>query len=231
MKFWLFLLLIFFCTNIKVSAQDMSHSEYILHESNQLIFNGEYERAENILLKEIEELENHQMEDQPIFRRLLVEFSYLSNQLHNYMRAYAYASYAKILYEKNQDFQSDYIRCLTTFAEVLFYYDDKIWSKFHIDTAINMARKEWKENLDRLGETEESYYVCDNFISMLTSASLIYANAGCEAEAIAAIKEAVDYVEKTDNDISYPYFQLGQLYFKKKEYTQAIEVTPRSWTG
>lgn len=68
--------------------------------------------------------------------------------------------------------------------------------KIYIDTAINTARQLWKDLLALSGSTDDSFYACDNFISMLSTASLIYSEAGCMPDAISTMKEAIGYVEK-----------------------------------
>lgn len=217
-----FLLLTVLCGNATIEAQDLSHSEKVLRESNALIYSGNYEHAEHILSSEIETLQKAKLENTRVFRLLLVEYSSLSIQLHNYLRAHSYITYAKTLFELNQDFGPDYVHCLSTAAQELYYSKNIVWAKIYIDTAINTARQLWKDLLALSGSTDESFYACDNFISMLSTASLIYSEAGCMPDAISTMKEAIGYVEKSHSEVLYPYSQLARLYIKEKAYEKAI---------
>ena len=114
-----FLFLTILCPIATIEAQDLSHAEKVLRESNGLIYSGNYERAEHILSSEIETLQKAKLEDTRVFRLLLVEYSSLSIQLHNYLRAHSYITYAKTLFEVNQDFGSDYVHCLSVAAQEL----------------------------------------------------------------------------------------------------------------
>ena len=227
-KFILICIFSLFQISNEIAAQNNIHAEKVLNESNNLIYNGNFERAEQILESEIEVFQNKKLEDEEVFRLLLVEYSSLSLRLHNYLRANSYISYAKALFEKNQDFGSGYIHCLSTFAQVQYYSKDYVWAKIFIDTAINMARKQWKDQLSKLGNTKESFFTCDNFISMLSTASLIYSEIGCNDEAIVVMKEAINYVKETNNSITYPYHQLALLYTQEKQYLNAIEYFKKS---
>lgn len=217
-----FLFLTMLCPIATIEAQDLSHAEKVLRESNGLIYSGNYERAEHILSSEIETLQKAKLEDTRVFRLLLVEYSSLSIQLHNYLRAHSYITYAKTLFEVNQDFGSDYVHCLSVAAQELYYSKNMVWAKIYIDTAINTARQLWKDLLALSGSTDDSFYACDNFISMLSTASLIYSEAGCMPDAISTMKEAIGYVEKSHSEVLYPYSQLAQLYIKEKAYEEAI---------
>lgn len=223
-----FLLLTVLCGNATIEAQDLSHSEKVLRESNALIYSGNYERAEHILSSEIETLQKAKLENTRVFRLLLVEYSSLSIQLHNYLRAHSYITYAKTLFESNQDFGSDYVHCLSTAAQELYYSKNIVWAKIYIDTAINTARQLWKDLLALSGSTDDSFYACDNFISMLSTASLIYSEAGCMPDAISTMKEAISYVEKSHSEVLYPYSQLARLYIKEKAYEEAISNAKKS---
>lgn len=217
-----FLFLTMLCPIATIEAQDLSHAEKVLRESNGLIYSGNYERAEHILSSEIETLQKAKLENTRVFRLLLVEYSSLSIQLHNYLRAHSYITYAKTLFESNQDFGSDYVHCLSTAAQELYYSKNIVWAKIYIDTAINTARQLWKDLLALSGSTDDSFNACDNFISMLSTASLIYSEAGCMPDAISTLKEAISYVEKSHSEVLYPYSQLARLYIKEKAYEKAI---------
>ena len=63
-----FLFLTILCPIATIEAQDLSHAEKVLRESNGLIYSGNYERAEHILCSEIETLQKAKLEDTRVFR-------------------------------------------------------------------------------------------------------------------------------------------------------------------
>lgn len=209
---------------------------------------GDYNNSEKIFLEAMEIADkNENIKEDPVYRLLLNSFSCLYILLNNYEKAAAINTYAKILYETEQDFGENYVFCLSNGAVIQTSMGYKTLAKMHIDVALqqfesNLEDKKLIELYDDFGRlkaqptevlsSDENYYIINKvipFIKILCSAFSIYYDMGYVSDAIKNAKKSVELASKYNIKDPLPYNNLGVLYLSKSRFNKAAELLSKAY--
>lgn len=212
---------------------DLIESQRILALSYLAI--GDYSNAEKWFLYTLTLLEEHNLTDELVYRRVLDSTSILYLYLQNYRKAHYFHEQAKLLFEKNLDFGDDYVTCLNNGAIIQNSSGYNTVAKMMIDVALHQAEvnlsdtSSFKPNSQFYGEklklkqfNEYDKNRIKNYLIILTNSSKIYSDLGYFSEAIKTAKKAIAIAQKNGLESSIQYGNLGNLYLHKSKFQQAV---------
>lgn len=206
------------------------------------LYIGDYSNSEKMYISSLETLESHNLQKDPLYRRVLDAISVLYVQLQNYDKANIYNGRAKILYEKAIDFGRDYINCLSNGALIQHGLGFITVAKMQLDVALRQAEENLNNrfSLEDFNELmspysdkpidqtllDENYYIQTKikpYITLLSNSAVIYSDLGYLVDAVKAAKKSIKIAEQYGLKISSTYTNLGNIYLYKSKFPQAVK--------
>ena len=202
---------------------------------------GRFGDAEQIYLQTLTDLESIEMINHEIYRDICDALGDLYCQVHNYSKGLKYFMLSKYLHEINLDFDDSYIECLNycAFAEVRL--GNRYIAKMFIDIALKYMRSRigyktlgtsvkrlsdltsiYNKNIDPNSSSEEIEKL--SYIRMLSSASIIYEEAGFLDDAVICMKESISLSEKLGEHRGKGtlYNNMGSLYLNQSKFSESL---------
>lgn len=202
---------------------------------------GRFGDAEQIYLQTLTDLESIEMINHEIYRDICDALGDLYCQVHNYSKGLKYFMLSKYLHEINLDFDDSYIECLNycAFAEVRL--GNLYIAKMFIDIALKYMRSRigyktlgtsvkrlsdltsiYNKNIDPNSSSEEIEKL--SYIRMLSSASIIYEEAGFLDDAVICMKESISLSEELGEHRGKGtlYNNMGSLYLNQSKFSESL---------
>lgn len=208
--------------------------------ANAYFQSGRYNDAERTYLSGIAFCESNGLSNSCVYASLLDGISSLYTQLHNYDKANAYNEKARYIFEECKDFGVGYVRCLSNGAVIQLHLGNSSVAKIMMDIAVNQARENFA-NPDHLpdmtlmetlsgktlvdDEAEKRYNVITRiqpFITLLSSAAVIYQELGYIDEAVDRLKEGLTVCEGNGIDSPLLYNNIGYIHLSKGDPVKAV---------
>ena len=210
--------------------------------ASSYMYIGDYNNSEKYYLMSLDLLENNNLQKELIYRMVLDALSVLYANLQNYDKANMLNGKAKILYEEALDFGDGYVLCLNNSALIQHALGYNTVAKMLLDVALRQAEanlsnkasmSETMAPLERfigqpidLTPLDENYYIQTRiipYITMLSSAAVVYFDLGYFAEAVRTARKSIQVAEEYGLDAALSYNNLGGIYFYKSKFPQSTK--------
>lgn len=202
---------------------------------------GRFSDAEQIYLHTLAELESIEMINHEIYRSVCDGLGDLYCQVHNYSKGLKYFMLSKYLHEINLDFDDSYIECLNYCASAEVRLGNRYIAKMFIDIALKYMRSRigyktlgtsvkrlsdlisiYNKNIDPNSSSDKIEKL--SYIRMLSSASIIYEEAGFWEDAIICMKESISMSEELGEHRGKGtlYNNMGSLYLNHSKFSESL---------
>lgn len=181
---------------------------------------GKYEEAEKAYLNIVEQLEQANLKNTRIYRKILSGLGNLYNGMFNYEEAQSYCHNAKYLFEENLDFGLGYIQCLSRCAIAANGLNKKFLSVLLMDVALDRGR-------EILGQEEDDSEAMkrdksDFLTTLLSNTAVMYDHLGLYEEALVLLRESIDESQKAGLNTCRYLYNLGSNCIFREEYSAGL---------